>query len=148
MSTSSYAIFDATGEIRRVIMGGEDTVLLNLAAEESYLDAGGSLVNGNNRYVKDPGGSPVIADRPDMGATIPGTVAPGDDLIITDVADGATITVCLRADGSVLHSGTKTGGAVTYTASPLATSDGDVLAVTVELFPYRLITSEVLVVAP
>lgn len=147
--SSSWAIHDATtGEILRTIIGSSDLADENLESGEAKYDAAGELVSSQNRYVDDPGGTPSLADRSDMGATLPEVVTEGADLFITGVPDGATILVEQMSDASEVHSGTKGGGMGTYDAATTGAVEGDRLLVTVSKFPLKSVSGIVEVIAP
>lgn len=136
-------IFDSTtGEVIGTILVPDDDVASNLEAGQAAKTAT-SLVSSVDEYIADPGGAQTVTTRPAMTCVIPEIVAPGADLYITNVPDGAVVTIASTGSGGGTH--TKSGGTGTLDAAVTGSSDGDVLTVDIALWPYKGVSGEVLV---
>lgn len=148
MAEGNFAIYDsATGAVLRTIIGDSALAAANTGAGEAYLDVGISLASSKRKYVSDPGSTPALSARPENTAGIPEIVTAGDDIDIVNVPDGSTVTVTLVfGSGTPIHSGAKSGGLGTYSASPTGAGSGDLLLVEVSGFPYVTVRGYVEVV--
>ncbi len=143
---SSWAIHDeTTGEIRAVVIGGADLAAANTGAGEAALYRGGEIVSAERTFV-DVSGTPVLDDRPAFAVTIPATVEAGAGLVI-DAPEGTAITVEPILGGGGDYR-TATAGPVPTDVSTVSDSAGDVLRVTLTLFPYSPLSGECEVVEP
>lgn len=143
------AIYDtATGEIAFNVFGSAATHAANTGVGQAAIDPADAAYGEDTatRYVDDPGGTPTLADRPEMGAFIPDAMFVSGTLDLDDVPTDVAVTVTLNTDGTGKHSGTSVG-LETYDATPSSCSDGDVLFVELTGFPYQPMSGFVFVQA-
>jgi hypothetical protein len=147
MTTSSYSIFDSsTGEIKRVIIGSATLATDNVGSGETAKDVDGVWPSSLGQYHASPGGAATLTDRPTFACSIPGTVLASDPLSITLVPASAVVTIVSTGGGGGTH--TQGGSLATLDASISGAADGDVLTVTITLWPYITLTGESIVSAP
>lgn len=142
---ATTAIYNATtGEIIAYVMVPDSDLTANIPSGAAALDfTDAAVISGQESYVTDPGGTPAISARPLFDSVIPDSLTAGDTLSITDVPDGATVTITSTGDGGGTH--TKAGGLGLLDAAVTGAADGDTLTIEISLWPYRPMTGECLV---
>lgn len=140
-------IYDtSTGEILYQVEGSDDLVADNTPGGAAALDPVSASLQQDLAYVDDPGGTPTLADRPEMGASIPDSMFVSGSLEIADVPAGVAVEVTLNSTGTSKHSGSSVT-LETYDATPASVSDGDILYVQLTGFPYQPMSGFVFVQA-
>lgn len=136
---------ETTGEILYSVFGSSATITANTPTGYAAIEpSGNGPTDAATVYVDDPGGTPTLTARPEMGATIPDAMFASDPLEIANVPAGVDIEVVLNSSGVVEHTGS-TVTLETYDATPASVTAGDVYFVKLTGFPYQTMTGYVTV---